>query len=246
VTAKHGLDAETRRDRLALVGELVGDVSHECNNHLAFILSNLQNLAEYADELARLVAMYRDRVKAGGLRDAALAKLEADMDLDFVLEDAGRAAREGLEGAVRLRDVLRTLSRLGNDEPQDPQLIDLAKTVRHAVSFETKTVALRAQLSLEILDEAPAFASAALVTRSVIVLVKAALTAFGERDRAENTVRVALERGGGCYAIRVEHNGGEPTIGIELAEEAARIMKGMIVRQRDRATLYLPEPDLTT
>src|SRR5512143_1367603 len=102
----------TRRDRLALVGELVSDVSHECNNQLAFVLSNLQNLAEYADELAQIIGAYGERIRAAGLRDPSLAKLEADVDLDFLLQDAGRAAREGLEGASRLRDVLRTLSRL--------------------------------------------------------------------------------------------------------------------------------------
>src|SRR5215468_12081906 len=62
----------TRRERLALVGELVSDVSHECNNQLAFVLSNLQNLAEYADELEKLVSGYRERVKAAGLRDTGL------------------------------------------------------------------------------------------------------------------------------------------------------------------------------
>src|SRR5215470_13529353 len=99
-----GMVEVTRRDRLALVGELVTDVSHECNNQLAFVLSNLQNLAEYSDELAQLIAGYRSRVSAAGLRDPGLVKLESEMDLEFVLEDAGRAAREGLEGASRLRD----------------------------------------------------------------------------------------------------------------------------------------------
>src|SRR5262249_57217259 len=137
-----GMGDDTRRDRLALVGQLVADLSHDCNNQLAFVLSNLQNLAEYSDELARVVGAYRDRVKAAGLRDAALARIESEMDLEFVLQDAGRAAREGLDGATRLRDVLRILSRLGADERNEPQLIDLAKTVRQAAGFQTKTIGI--------------------------------------------------------------------------------------------------------
>src|SRR5215831_20747105 len=79
-----GMVEVTRRDRLALVGELVNDVSHECNNQLAFVLSNLQNLAEYSDELAQIVAAYRERVKSAGLRDPELARLEDEMDLQFL------------------------------------------------------------------------------------------------------------------------------------------------------------------
>ena len=233
----------TRRDRLALVGELVSDVSHECNNQLAFVLSNLQNLAEYADELAQLVSGYRDRVKAAGLRDAVLAKLESEMDLEFVLDDAGRAAREGLEGASRLRDVLRTLSRLGADEPSDPQLIDLAKTVRHAVSFKVKTIGIRAQLEMVLLDEAPAFVSAALVTRAVVVMMKDALAAFGSRPRCENHMKLALERRGDRYALTVEHNGAESGSGLGIAEEAARLLEGELTIEPGRETLFLPQPE---
>src|SRR5262249_44699849 len=151
-----------------------------------FVLSNLQNLAEYSDELAELVGAYRERVKQAGLRDPSLAKLENEMDLEFLLQDAGRAAREGLEGAARLRDVLKPLARPGTDEGSDPKMIDLAQTVRHAVSFKTKTVNIRADLAMELLTQAPAFASSALVTRAVIVLIKDAMAAFGTRERSKN------------------------------------------------------------
>lgn len=238
-----GIVEVTRRERLALVGELVSDVSHECNNQLAFVLSNLQNLAEYADELEKLVSGYRDRVKAAGLRDTGLAKIESEMDLEFVLQDAGRAAREGLEGAARLRDVLRTLSRLGVDEASDPQLIDLAKTVRHAASFKTKTVAIRADLTMDLLAQAPAFASSALVTRAVVVMIKDALAAFGTRSRAENKMKLILERSGDRYAIRVEHNGPEKGSGLTIADEAALLLDGELVSEPGRTTLFLPEPE---
>jgi signal transduction histidine kinase len=234
----------TRRDRLALVGELVSDVSHECNNQLAFVLSNLQNLAEYADELAQLVTDYRTRVTVAGLRDPELAKMETEMDLEFLLQDAGRAAREGLEGAARLRDVLRTLSRLGADEPSDPQLIDLVKTVRHAASFKVKTVGIRAHFDMELLDTAPAFVSAALITRALVVMVKDGLAAFGARPRVENRMKIVLTRGAGRYALRVEHNGTDKGSGLAIAQEAAELLGGELTIEDGRTTLYVPEPEV--
>jgi len=134
------------RERLALVGELLADASHELNNQLAFVLSNLQNLAEYGDDLSRVVAAYRDRMNAMGAKDAALSKLETDVDLDFLLDDAGRAARDGLSGATRLRDILRVLSRLTEDEPADRPLIDLAK----GAELPGRVTALRKQLAADL------------------------------------------------------------------------------------------------
>lgn len=230
-----------RRDRLALVGELVGDVSHDCNNQLAFVLSNLQNLAEYADDLARLVGAYRARIRDAGLRDASLARMETDMDLEFVLEDAGRAAREGLEGASRLREVLRTLARLGTDEPNEPQLIDLAKTVHQAASFQTKTIGIRAQLRLNLLESAPVLAPASAVMRAVVVLIKNALAAFGDRSRSDNHLAISLERTPGGYILTVAHDGTGPGIGIELAQSAAAEIGGRLAIESGRTTLFVPE-----
>jgi signal transduction histidine kinase len=127
-----------QRERMALVGELLFDASHELNNQLAFVLSNLQNLGEYGDDLARVVGAYRARLKAAGVSDPELERLETEVDLEFLLEDAGRAAREGLAGATRLRDVLRVLGRLGEDEPADKPLMDLPKTVRQVLGVLAK------------------------------------------------------------------------------------------------------------
>ena len=165
------------------------------------------------------------------------------MDLEFVLKDAGRAAREGLEGASRLRDVLRTLSRLGADEPSDPQLIDLVKTVRHAASFKVKTVGIRAHFDMELLETAPAFVSAALVTRALVVMVKDALAAFGARARVENRMKIVLTRGDGRYCLRIEHNGADKGSGLAIAEEAAALLGGELVVEDGSTTLYLPEPE---
>jgi signal transduction histidine kinase len=234
---------DLRRERLALVGQLVGDLSHDCNNLLAYVLSNLQNLVEYADELVRLVASYRERVQAAGLSDPALAQLESEMDLPFVLEDAGRAAREGLAGANRLRDVLRTLARLGAEEPGEPQRVDLAPAVRQAAGLERQAVAARTELALEVIEAAPALVPPPAVTRAVLALIQDALTAFGDRARADNRLRIALEPADGGYVLTVEHNGGEPGNGAGLVAAAARELGGEIDTEPGRTRLYIRAAD---
>lgn len=230
------------REKLALVGELLADASHELNNQLAFVLSNLQNLAEYGDDLARVVAAYRDRVSAMGAMDAALGKLETDVDLDFLLEDAGRAARDGLAGATRLRDILRVLSRLSDDEPADRPLIDLAKSVRQVLAVEAKAINLRTQLRAEIEVDGTIAAPPALVTRAVAVILKDALGAFDPGQREQNQLAVRVERRPGALAVVVERTGGRKDgSGLALAARAAKSMGAELVTEPLRTTLVFPE-----
>jgi len=232
-----------QRERMALVGELLFDASHELNNQLAFVLSNLQNLGEYGDDLARVVGAYRARLKAAGVSDPELERLETEVDLEFLLEDAGRAAREGLAGATRLRDVLRVLGRLGEDEPADKPLMDLPKTVRQVLGVLAKTISLRAQLETRLELEATVAASPSLVTRAVATLIKEALDGFDPRERERNRLAVRLEARGAHVALIIERQGGSANgRGVALAQAAARGMDAELVVEPGRTTLLIPLP----
>jgi two-component system, NtrC family, sensor kinase len=235
--------AVEHREKLALVGELLADASHELNNQLAFVLSNLQNLAEYGDDLSRVVGAYRERLAATGIKDPALSKLEAEVDLDFLLDDAGRAARDGVAGATRLRDVLRVLSRLTEDEPADRPLIDLAKAVRQVLAVEAKAIGLRAQLDAEVDVDGTIAAPPALVTRAVAVALKDALGAFDPQERDSNRLGVRVERRPNALAVVVERTGGRPEgRGLALAAHAMRTMGAELVVEPRKTTLVFEEP----
>lgn len=230
------------REKLALVGELLADASHELNNQLAFVLSNLANLAEYGDDLASVVAAYRERLDAAGPRDAALSKLETDVDLDFLLEDAGRAARDGLSGATRMRDILRVLSQLTEDEPADRPLIDLAKSVRQLLTVEAKAINLRAQLKSEVDLDGTIAAPPALVSRAVAVMLKDALGAFDTAEREKNQLAVRVERRPKTLAVVVERVGGRREgRGLAMAVHAAKAMGAELVAEPGKSTLIFEE-----
>jgi hypothetical protein len=231
------------REKLALVGELLADASHELNNQLAFVLSNLQNLAEYGDDLARVVGAYRDRMGAMGAKDAALSKLETDVDLDFLLDDAGRAARDGLAGATKLRDVLRVLSCLTEDEPADRPLIDLGKSVRQVLAVEAKAIHLRTNhLAADVDVDGTIAAPPALVTRAVAVMLKDALGAYDPAERDRNRLVVRVERRPAALAVVVERAGGRPDgRGLAMAAHAAKHMGAELIAEPLRTTLVFPE-----
>lgn len=213
-------------ERHALTGELLADAGHECNNQLAFILSNLQNLVEYADDLVEVIAAYKRRVTP----DAELAELEQRADLDFMLSDVGRAARDALEGANRLREILRVLATLGTD---DPGVVDLGSLVKEVLSVQGKPLAIRARLEVDVETPGRVEGAPSLLARLVLAMLKHAVPTVGK-----GVVRVNVARDGERMALSVERAGGLPPVGDAVQGLAARV-GGELVAAPERLTLLL-------
>lgn len=222
----------------------MADANHECNNQLAYLLSNLQNLAEYADDLSRVLAAYRKRVMAAGLFDAELEKLETQTDLDFLLGDFGRAVREGLQGATRLRDILRIVSRVNLNETGEKPVAQVGHILRSVLGIQGKAVSARARLEVGDDLEVNAAGAPALVTRAFAAMLKHALRALDPQTRDENVLRVDVQRrDGGRVVIAVERLGGgiAGAQGLELAEGAAEELHAALEIEPMRSLLVLVE-----
>lgn len=111
-------------DRMLTVGELTASVTHEINNALAFMLSNIHYVAEEVGTLrgalsepnpnAALLA-WRERLGAAGL------------------EDLADAAREAAEGAERIVEVVREMRLLSRVQAGDETTIEIESCVDSAL-----------------------------------------------------------------------------------------------------------------
>jgi len=226
------------RERLALIAELARDLCHDANNQLAFVLSNLQNLIEYADDLTRVIAACRRKLDAAGARDAELRALEKEVDLEFLLEDAGRAAREGLEGAGRLRELIKVLAGLG--EGQGARPMDLGRTIAGALPVVQRAVRDRAQLATTLPTGLVVTGHAGRLTEAVVAQVKSLLAAFAGRPKAENHIRMeATPRDDGGGALVLTHDAPDCEIG-ELCASAVATMGAALDVEPGRITFIFP------
>lgn len=116
---QHALD-ELRQTQLHLIqsekmsslGQMVAGVAHEINNPVSFIYGNLQYVAQYRDDMMRLLRLYqRDYPEPNAEINAVLK----EVDFDFLQQDFPEVIQSMEEGTTRIRDIvksLRTFSRL--------------------------------------------------------------------------------------------------------------------------------------
>ncbi len=130
-------------EKMASIGQLAAGVAHDINNPVGFVMSNLGTLADYLRTMQTVLDKYRalagcldaEQVDERERLVAEIARLEAEEDLAFVMEDATQLLAESLDGANRIKEIvqnLRSFARL--DEAQVAE-VDLNKGLESTLNI---------------------------------------------------------------------------------------------------------------
>ena len=102
-------------EKMSSLGHLVAGVAHEINNPVNFIYGNLSYVEDYAQDLADLVKLYREKFAT----NLEVEEKIAAIDLDFLLEDLPKLLNSMRVGSERIQQIvssLRTFSRKDGTE----------------------------------------------------------------------------------------------------------------------------------
>jgi two-component system cell cycle sensor histidine kinase/response regulator CckA len=163
----------SRAERLASVGALASGVAHEINNPLTYVIGNLYY---------------------------ALEELERDTDTRTnAQKELGELVRDALDGAQRVRRIVRdlkTFSRATDDDSQ--QRIDVNASISAAVNLMNNEIRHRARLLLVLSDVPHVLGSEPKLMQVLVNLLMNAAQAIpeGDADRALIEVRSYAEEKG--------------------------------------------------
>jgi len=144
-------------EKMTAMGQLVAGVAHEVNNPIGFVISNLHSLKEAFSDLTLayedLESLYLKKAPADSAQ--VLHALREKHDLEFIFEDFPDLIKASLEGAGRVKEIvknLRTFSRL--DEAQRKR-VDVGENLSSTLSLadpELRKREIRVHLEMDPLD----------------------------------------------------------------------------------------------
>jgi len=114
-----------QQEKMASIGQIAAGVAHEINNPMGYIISNLQTLKKYSVRILDFLEAQTSTWKecaANCDRLGAFARsgeMRKRLKIDHVISDIDNLIRESLEGADRVKMIVRDLKNFSRvDEPE--------------------------------------------------------------------------------------------------------------------------------
>lgn len=193
-------------EKLAAVGQLAAGVAHEINNPIGYVSSNVASLAEYVDDLMRLLAAYDELERAPGVPPEVLARiddLKRRIDLDYLRSDTVALVRESQEGLSRVRKIVQDLREFTHAGRADWQSADLHASLESTLNIVHNEIKYKAELVREYGEMPPVECMPAQLNQVFMNLLVNAAQAIEEHG----TITVRTGTDGEWAYVEVEDDG---------------------------------------
>ncbi len=179
------LESARGAQRLAALGTLAAGVAHELNNPLTFVLSNVELVAD------------------------SMRRLRGAPPASDGWEEAVQALDDALEGAERMRVILRDLRALARPDDRAEGATDVRGLLEYAAALASSEIRPRARLVWEVADVPPVRGGEGRLGQVLVNLLVNAAHATPEGNPAAHVIKLsAARRADGMVCITVRDSGG--------------------------------------
>jgi two-component system, NtrC family, sensor kinase len=126
-------------EKLAAIGQVAAGVAHEVNNPLSFVLSNLDSLRAYFEDMKAVLRAWRESPEAG-------QTMEAKVGLQQIIDDITPLLDETMHGGRRVRAIVQELKSFSRHDEAPMEPVDLAEVARSTLLLTERELSGRATL----------------------------------------------------------------------------------------------------
>lgn len=149
------------KQRLESVGQLAAGIAHEINTPVQFVNDSVHFVRDTMQDYATLLKAHHTLLDAvaQGHDPHALAnecrRLEADLDLPYLLESSPRALERALEGLERIATIVRSMKEFAHPDQREMSYVDFNRAVATTLEVARNEYKYVADVSTD-LGELPA------------------------------------------------------------------------------------------
>ncbi len=138
-------------EKMSSLGQLVAGIAHEINNPVSFIYGNLTPTWDYARSLLELIQLYQDYYPNPA---AEITDFIEEIDLEFIIEDFPRVIESMKNGAVRIRDIVKSLRTFSRLDEADLKEVDLHENIDSTlILLQNRLTGVGGNYAIQIIKE---------------------------------------------------------------------------------------------
>jgi PAS domain S-box-containing protein len=147
--------------KLQAIGQLSAGIAHEINNPVGYILSNLNTMGEYCQDLRRLLKVATAAAAAsekGGDPTEPLKefrRLAADVHAEHLIADLGDVVSDCKLGGEKIRDIVRSLREFSHVDEGELRPTDLNKCLEDALRICWNELKYKAEVTKDYQKDLP-------------------------------------------------------------------------------------------
>jgi signal transduction histidine kinase len=201
------LSALILADRLACLGTLVAGLAHELNNPISYVQGNLVELERLSGAMRETLLAYRRRLQSLPDGPEQVREIEAKLEEAGGLSTLEEIVCDALEGAGRVRDLVRDVLALCHDADPSHEGVDPHDVLDSSLRLVSRRLGPVARLHRDYAATREVNADRTRLGQVVLNLLTNSIDACapGERDQEVITVRTEDVENG--VAIEIEDSG---------------------------------------